>query len=524
MTLCYKEYKNKVKGCFLGKNIGGTLGAPFECWRGVYNIDFFMQDVSTPVPNDDLDLQLVWLSAVEHEVKNIDSHVLCEYWENYVSAVISEYGTGKNNYAMGIVPPLSGHMRNENRESNGAWIRTEIWACLAAGNPALAANYAYYDACVDHSGEGVYAAVFTAAVQSAAFFETDTDKLLAIGCSYIPADCATRGAVDLVRASYAAGDSWQTARKKLLTAYPSSFGEIGGEWQGTEQVPACEQCPVQQHDPDIPKAQHGYDAPAHIGIVLIGWLWGKGDFGKSICLATDCGEDTDCTAGTLGALLGIINGADKLPEKWKKGCSEKIATCTLRPDLLLNVPATVSELCERVVKQFPVVSGNACTFSARGFEITPNKSLAYSETEFYPYQQEDCRALMAEQPHTARFHFRPYTVKVRFDEGLAEIRAGREKKLTVTVCNKLYLPQFVTVRVLGLPADWAASGKERCLGLEHWHGSKREHTQSFTLSFTPACVDKGAYTLTLELSANGRGEKNYVPLTFLAAGEEHETV
>ena len=90
MTLCYKEYKNKVKGCFLGKNIGGTLGAPFECWRGVYNIDFFMQDVSTPVPNDDLDLQLVWLSAVEHEGKNIDSHVLCEYWENYVSAVISE--------------------------------------------------------------------------------------------------------------------------------------------------------------------------------------------------------------------------------------------------------------------------------------------------------------------------------------------------------------------------------------------------------------------------------------------------
>ena len=178
MKLDFKTYCDKVKGCYLGKNIGGTLGAPFECFRGVYDIDFFMQDVSSPVPNDDVDLQLVWLSAVEHEGKNIDSHILAQYWENYVSAVISEYGTGKNNYSMGIVPPLSGFLRNENRESNGAWIRTEIWACLCAGNPALAANYAYYDACVDHSGEGIYAAVFTATVQAAAFFESDVYKLI----------------------------------------------------------------------------------------------------------------------------------------------------------------------------------------------------------------------------------------------------------------------------------------------------------------------------------------------------------
>ena len=102
MKLNFKEYEDKVKGCFLGKNIGGTLGAPFECFRGVYDVDFFMQDVSHPVPNDDVDLQLVWLAAVEHECKNIDSHVLAQYWENYVSAVISEYGTGKNNYQMGL--------------------------------------------------------------------------------------------------------------------------------------------------------------------------------------------------------------------------------------------------------------------------------------------------------------------------------------------------------------------------------------------------------------------------------------
>ena len=86
MKLDFKNYCSKVKGCYLGKTIGGTLGAPFECYRGVYEIDDFMQDVSMPVPNDDVDLQLVWLAAAEREGRNIDSHVLAEYWETYVSA------------------------------------------------------------------------------------------------------------------------------------------------------------------------------------------------------------------------------------------------------------------------------------------------------------------------------------------------------------------------------------------------------------------------------------------------------
>lgn len=516
MKLDYKTYCSKVRGCYLGKNIGGTLGAPFECFRGVYDIDFFMQDVSSPVPNDDVDLQLVWLSAIEHEGKNLDSHILAQYWENYISAEISEYGTGKNNYSVGIVPPLSGYMRNENRESNGAWIRTEIWACLCAGNPALAANYAYYDACVDHSGEGIYAAVFTAAVEAAAFFESDIYKLIEIGLSYVPENCGVRNAVEVVLKCYKDGGDWKTARKKLLIAQPSSFGEIGGEWKGVPSVPAGEKCPVQKKDGDIPKARHGYDAPASIGIILIGWLYGGGEFGKSVCIATNCGEDTDCTAGTLGALLGIIGGEESIPEKWKKGCSEKIAVCTLRPDLLLNVPETVSALCERVVKQFPAVSFERCAFTENGFEVVAAGSFKYDENAFYPYQQENFKELLAESPSTARFHFPSLTVKLDYGETLVKIEEGVQKTLTVTLCNKLYLSQYLTVRVIGIPEEWnTVNGAVRAVGLEHWHGSKVSHTNSFKLTFTPAMLKNYKYELVLEISSNGRGEKCYVPVTLI---------
>ena len=60
----------------------------------------------------------------------------------------------------------------------------------------------------------------------------------------------------------------------------------------------------------------GFDAPENVAFVVLGLLYGEGDFGKSLIFANNCGEDTDCTCATLGALLGIMNGASNLPKKW----------------------------------------------------------------------------------------------------------------------------------------------------------------------------------------------------------------
>lgn len=513
--LKFKDYYDKVRGCYLGKNIGGTLGAPFECFRGVYDIDGFMQDVSSPIPNDDVDLQLVWLAAVEQEGKNIDSHILCEYWDYYVTAVISEYGTGKNNFNKGILPPHTGYLRNFNRDSNGAWIRTEIWACLCAGNPMLAANYAYYDACVDHSDEGVYSAVFIAAIEAAAFFETDVYRLVDIGYSFIPADCAVRKAVQLVIDCHRAGDDWKTVRKKLFQLVPSSFGEMGGAWKGTAEVPACRQCPAQEWDEELPKAKHGFDAPWSIGAIMVGWLYGEGDFGKSVCIATDLGEDTDCTAGTLGSILGIIAGAKNLPEKWVKACSDKIATWTIRRDAKLNPPTDVTALCDRIVMQTPVILGARCRLGKDGwYEILPAPSFSYKPRSFDPFRQEDFMEVLSGGHDTVRKHFRPYTVLIRYDRELVQISDGCEKKLEITFLNQIFAPQYLTVRLMDVPEGWEVeNGCERCVGLEHWHVSSNEN--SFVWKFVPHGLRQGKYTLIMEISAEGKGERNYIPLTFI---------
>lgn len=51
--------------------------------------------------------------------------------------------------------------------------------------------------------------------------------------------------------------------------------------------------------------------------VLMGLLYGEGDFRKSVSIATMCGFDTDCNAGTVGCLLGLRNGLDGIPADWR---------------------------------------------------------------------------------------------------------------------------------------------------------------------------------------------------------------
>jgi len=61
-------------------------------------------------------------------------------------------------------------------------------------------------------------------------------------------------------------------------------------------------------------------------IVVASLLYGKGDFGKSICLSVETGFDTDCNGATVGSILGLANGITAIPEYWQKPINNKIHT------------------------------------------------------------------------------------------------------------------------------------------------------------------------------------------------------
>lgn len=51
--------------------------------------------------------------------------------------------------------------------------------------------------------------------------------------------------------------------------------------------------------------------------ILVGLLYGDGDFRRSVSITTMCGFDTDCNAGTVGCLLGLRDGLDAIPPEWR---------------------------------------------------------------------------------------------------------------------------------------------------------------------------------------------------------------
>ena len=158
----------------------------------------------------------MWLAAVERYGRNVNASILGEYWLSFVIPNWVEYGTGKTNLRAGLVPPLSGDVDNTYKNSNGCWIRSELWACLAPGHPEIATRYAFEDAIVDHADEGMYAEIFTSAIQSAAFVENDREKLVEIGLSYLPENCITAQTIRKAVDCYHSGVDFSEARNRFI--------------------------------------------------------------------------------------------------------------------------------------------------------------------------------------------------------------------------------------------------------------------------------------------------------------------
>ena len=452
MKLNYEVYKDKVRACWIGKNIGGTLGGPFENVREKLNITGFVTQKGEALPNDDLDLQLVWLHAMEMEgPKHLTADVLGDYWLSYITLYAGEYSIARRNMAIGIVPPLSGETKNNYflKHSNGAWIRTEIWASLFPAQPDMAARYAIEDAKVDHgNGEGTYAAMLVAAIESAAFVVSDLRKLIEIGLAKIPYDCRMARTVRLLLDCYDKGVPAMDARDAIL----KENYDLGDGW---------------------------FSAPSNVGYALLGLLYGEGDFKKSMLLAVNCGDDTDCTAGTVGSVLGIMYGMAGIPEDWTEYVGDKIVTCSINQGTAFPFVGSCTALTEKVTKLAPMV-----TYQMRGhFAKVPefvcgDTEICDGDIEYFalPYGQSEESEEMSVSVMTVR---NPNTLVKTCGATYAMVtvqdgpyaKAGEEKRLSIMFQNRLKAfgqqPHNMKVSLI-LPEGWTASAEEFDVFVPQW--------------------------------------------------------
>ena len=371
------------------------------------------------IPNDDLELQLIWLLALEEVGPELTANDLLQYWLDYVGYNWDEYGFHKTNARLGLQPPVSSAHNNWFKDCMGCPIRSEIWACIAPGYPRLAARYAYEDAIIDHAGgEGLYGELFNVAIESAAFVLSDPPALVDIGLSYVPPWSKTYAAVQAAIKAHAAGDDWKQARRRVLEAAPHYN---------------CQYTPL------------------NMGFQVIGWLYGR-DFGDALCTAVNCGYDTDCTGATLGSFLGIISGNSGLPAKWLEPLGTVIATNASWGGLrnldksLRRIPTNTVELTERTL----LVAQRVLDYHGLSLDSIPTDLLSLKA-------DESSRSLWNRNPWRINHKTTSVTVGVEYPKS-ASIAQGQVKRLVTHLENPHPSAIELRVELQGTPALSVAEG------------------------------------------------------------------
>ncbi len=292
--LSYETYLDKTLGCWIGKSLGGIIGAPFEGHkiRGEMTAEnCWPKEIA---PNDDLDIQVVWLEALEERGPLLTQADLTDMWRDRCWYNFAEYGAFLYNVQRGIHPPLSGRFNNEfYRESMGCPIRAEIWGAICPGAPEIAAEYALQDGELDHIDNSVWAERFWAAALAEAYFAGTLEAALRAGVSVIPEESAVAQIYYEVNSLLEAHSDWRRVWLELIRRYGNRDGS---------------------------KVQINF------GFTLLSLYIGERDLKRTLVAAINYGWDSDCTAATAGALVGALRGAKELPEDWKERMG-RVLTC-----------------------------------------------------------------------------------------------------------------------------------------------------------------------------------------------------
>ncbi|KPC67648.1 crystallin [Streptomyces sp. NRRL WC-3753] len=201
------------------------------------------------------------------------------------------------NLLTGLEPPDTARHRNPFREWIGALIRADLHGWTNPGDPAAAAGQAHRDAALSHTANGVYAAMFAAAVVAAAApaDAPDVHACLRAGLAVVPPGSRLAGAVrHAVRVAGAHAD----------------FDSVVDELHSV-------------HSP----AHHWVHAVPNTALIAAALTHGDGDFTGSVSRVVSGGWDTDSNGATVGGVAGLLAGsAAALPEHWTAPLKNRLAT------------------------------------------------------------------------------------------------------------------------------------------------------------------------------------------------------
>jgi len=312
------SYLKKLQGAIKGRFAGCCLGAPVELigfnetidyankigfgyppekyWpesprgntkryiNGTFN-EFTSSRMKYLPADDDIIYTVLSLLILEKYGTDFTTEDVAEIWLELLPeecTFTAERITLKN-LRNGILPWAAGEYENPDKELIGAAIRCDGWAYVNPGSPQKATDMAHRDAWLTHRGAGLHSAEYFAAVIASAFVSVDIHATLYDCMKFVPQDSFFRSEIE-----------WALSISSDIHNYEEAYHAV-----------------TSRH-PDM-NPVHSINNAC---LTVWGVLLGKDDFSKGISQTVAMGYDNDCTAATVGSILGAYMGIDKIPSHW----------------------------------------------------------------------------------------------------------------------------------------------------------------------------------------------------------------
>jgi hypothetical protein len=303
------ELLNKIKGGWAGQVIGCTYGGPTEFkWNGT------MIDDHIPIPWDDT--RMLWYyenSPGLYDDVYMDLTFVDVFRKYGIDAPDSlhaiafanaEYPlwhanqAARYNILSGIMPPESGYWKNNpHADDIDFQIEADFAGLMSPGMVNSAVEICNRIGRIMNYGDGLYGGMYVAAMYSLAFVHDDIEFIVEEALKVIPEQSDFYQCIyDVIKSYKSNPDDWKFAWFEAQKRWTHDIG--------------C---------PDGVFMPFNIDAKINAAYIVIGLLYGKGDYGATIDISTRCGYDSDCNPANAAGILGTMIGYDAIPEYWKLG-------------------------------------------------------------------------------------------------------------------------------------------------------------------------------------------------------------
>lgn len=312
VTMSKEVLLDKIKGGWAGQTIGCTFGGPTEFnYRGTMIADYIPIEwpehyikhyyENSPWLYDDIYMDLTFVDVFDRLGLDapVDSFALS--FANAGYSLWHGNQAARYNIHRGIMPPESGHWRNSpHADDIDFQIEADFAGLMSPGMPQTASEISDKIGHILAYGDGWYGGVYVANMYALAFVSDDINYIVTEALKAIPEQSFYHKVIsDVIGWCHQYPDDWKQTWAEIEKKYDEDKG-----------------CPEGVFVP------LNIDATVNSAYIVIGLLYGQGDFYKTMDISTRCGQDSDCNPASAAGILGTMMGYSNIPEYWMKNLRE----------------------------------------------------------------------------------------------------------------------------------------------------------------------------------------------------------